>query len=49
MTDEELIATIAKFWSEWTDDMAPLRERGAYTQAARAFVEKFNVSEAPNV
>jgi len=44
MNEEELIAEIAHFWSEWTDDMAPLRERNEYTQAARDFVKKFAVA-----
>jgi hypothetical protein len=44
MSDEELIAKIAHFWSEWTDDSAPLRERGLYSMAAKDFIEKFQVT-----
>lgn len=44
MSDDELIARIAHFWSEWTDDMAPLQERGLFTQAARDFVTKFDIT-----
>jgi hypothetical protein len=40
MTPEEL----AKFWSEWTDDNAPLNERGVYLSAAKSFLNKYNVT-----
>ena len=33
---------LAKFWSEWTDDMAPLN-LSTYRLAARDFLEKFDV------
>jgi len=40
-----LVEEIAHFWSEWTDDGAPLRERGIYRLAAEDFVKKFDVKE----
>lgn len=42
-----LAERIAKFWSEWTDDAAPLRERGVYRLAAEDFLRKFDVTEKP--
>ncbi|MCU1441117.1 MAG: hypothetical protein JWP85_2114 [Rhodoglobus sp.] len=35
---------IAHFWSEWTDDAAPLHERTSYRMAADDFVKKFRVT-----
>lgn len=40
MTPEEL----AHYWSEWTDDNAPLNERGAYLTAARDFLRWYTIS-----
>lgn len=34
---------IAHFWSEWTDDEAPLNERKVYLMASHAFLEKYEV------
>lgn len=45
MDDEELVRAIAHFWSEWTDDSAPVNERGIYTTAARDFLVKFDVAK----
>lgn len=38
--DEE---QLAKFWSEWTDDNAPLN-MGTYRLAARDFLKKFDIT-----
>lgn len=35
---------IAHFWSEWTDDMAPLREHGLYLTAAADFLLHYTVT-----
>lgn len=34
---------IAHFWSEWTDDEAPLNERKVYLMASHAFLQKYEV------
>lgn len=34
---------LAKFWSEWTNDNAPLG-LGVYQSAARAFLEQYDVT-----
>jgi len=41
--EEEQAAEIAHFWSEYTDDKAPLNEKGVYLPAAKRFLEKFTV------
>lgn len=40
-----LAERIAHFWSEWTDDAAPTRERTEYLQAAKHFLLRFDVTE----
>lgn len=35
---------LAKFWSEWTDDAAPLNQHGTYLFAARDFLAKYDVT-----
>jgi hypothetical protein len=45
MDEEELAREIAHFWSEWTDDMAPLRERSEYYQAAKDFLTKYSIEK----
>lgn len=42
MTPEEL----AKFWSEWTNDNAPIGE-GVYRLAAKDFLAKYDVMPKP--
>ena len=42
MTDEEKIALLAHHFSEWTDDMAPLRI-GEYRQAAKDLLTKYEI------
>lgn len=41
----DLTARVAHFWSEWTDDNAPINERGMYRLAAEDFLSKFDVTE----